>query len=191
MVYDTKRKSLFFVSGARRPKAGNSFAVDYNTTWMYSFANPSAGWVPKDPIPYSANHMSSVTGIDDTGKERHFFLGGQTSNNECCGNHKENYEFDAENEKWIKRADMLVTRGHASSSTRPISCGFIIAAGTTNESGKTSDVSYYNIATDTWTSIGNIPNAINTPICDLRGGYMYCESGYVNGPFSYRRQITV
>lgn len=191
MVYDTKRNSLIFASGAKRPQAGNAFAVDYNNTWMYSFADPSAGWVPKASIPFVANHMSSVTAIDGTGNEHHFFMGGQNSEIECCGNHKEIYEFDAENETWIRRADMPVTRGHAASSTRPISCGFLIAAGTTNEYGKTADVSYYNIPTDAWTSIGNLTNALNTPVCDLKGGYLYCESGWVNVGFSYRRQITV
>ena len=69
MVYDTKRNALYFASGGRRLTPGGYSATDYNTTWMFSFNNPSAGWITKIPIPYAANHLSSVTAIDNTGKE--------------------------------------------------------------------------------------------------------------------------
>ena len=190
MVYDSERDALYFSAGAVRPQAGNADADDYPDTWMYSFDNPSAGWVSKTDIPFLANHMSSVTAKDATGRERHYFLGGQKGEDEYDGNNADNYEWDAQTEAWIERESMLFTRGHAAESTRAIGCGFIIAAGSTNEFGKTSDVSYYDISSDTWTSIGDLPNSINTPICDISGNYLYCESGWVNGNFSYRRQIT-
>ena len=85
---------------------------------------------------------------------------------------------------------MPFTRGHASSSTRAMGCGFIIAGGSTNENGKTKDISFYDITTDTWTKIGELPNAINTPVCDIGvDGYLYCESGWPNGTFSHKRKI--
>jgi hypothetical protein len=30
-----------------------------------------------------------------------------------------------------------------------------------------SDVTFYNIATDTWTKLGDFPNALNTLVCDI------------------------
>lgn len=190
LVYNTQRNALYYSGGAMRPQVGVATAVDYNTTWMYSLNNPSAGWVSKAPIPYTANHMSFVSAKDAAGMERHYFLGGQTSSDECCGNHAENYEWDAVNEIWIKRANMPIARGHAASSTRAIGSGFIIAGGTTNVNGKTTDISYYDIPSDTWTSIGNLTYAINTPVCDMAGGTLFCESGWETGYFSWRRQIT-
>jgi hypothetical protein len=191
MVYDTARDTLYFAAGAQRPIKGNPNADDYNNTWKLSLSNPADGWVSTTPIPIRGNHMSFVTARDATGKERHYFLGGQLSENECCGNIAENYEFDAVDEVWIRRQAMPFTRGHAGSSTRAIGCGFIIAGGTTNGSGKISDVSYYDIPKDEWIRIGDLTLPINTPVCDHNGGYLYCETGRPKDKFSWRRQITL
>jgi hypothetical protein len=191
MVYDSTRNALIFAGGATRPKK-KIFAVDHNDTWVYSFANATAGWVKKANIPFIANHMSSVTAKDITGKEHHYFFGGQMGANETDGNVADNYEWDAQNETWIKQAPMLFPRGHTAASTRAISCGFIIAGGTTNGNGtlnKTKDISYYDIPSNTWTKIGDLPGGINTPVCDIKGGTIFCESGYATGSFSYKNQI--
>lgn len=192
MVHDTSRNALFFSGGAQRPYANNKHAEDYTDTWMYSLANTApGGWVPTTKIPFHGNHMSYVTAKDPFGRERHFFMGGQKGEDEALGNNKDLYEWDAENEQWLRRQSMTFSRGHASSSTRPFGCGFIIAGGTTNEFGMTSDVSYYDIPTNTWTSLGGLPNNVNTPVCDFYGDFLYCQSGYANAKFSYRRQITL
>ena len=191
MVYDSKRNALVYSGGATRPMSGNLFSVDHRDTWMYSFGNISAGWVRKADMPFSGNHISFVTATDATGKERHFFVGGQLGPDEEHGNTNENYEYDAQNDIWIQRQPMPFTRGHAAASTRPIGCGFVVAGGITNEFGMTADVSYYDIPTATWTSIGSLSNSINTPVCVIRGGYMHCETGWSNGIFSWKRQFTL
>jgi len=191
MVFDSTKNELVFASGAVRPVAGKADAVDQNDTWAYSLSNPEAGWIKKADIPYHANHMSFVTAKDENGKERHFFVGGQIDENEYSGNVKMHYEWDSIDEKWIKRADMPFTRGHASSSTRPIACGYIIAGGSTNEFGMTKDVSYYDIPSDMWIKIGEVPQQVNTPVCDIRGEYFYCESGNPWSKLSFRRPIIV
>jgi hypothetical protein len=192
LVYDKQRRALVFAAGAQRPEPGNPEAFDYNTTWMYYFDRPNAGWVRQADIPFLANHMSFVTAVDaNTNQERHYFLGGQVGENEYTGNVVDNFEWDMDRLTWVRRRSMPMTRGHAASSTRAVGCGFVIAAGSTNENGKTADVSYYNVPTDTWTSIGTLPNAINTPVCDIDvvERYMYCESGWATGSFSWRRQM--
>ena len=116
--------------------------------------------------------------------KRHYFLAGQIGENESTGNIKDNYEWDAMNKMWIRRKSMPFTRGHTASSTRAIGGGFIIAAGSTNESGTTSH-----------TVLSLLPKifqlAINTPVCDIAGGYFYCEGGWANGADSYRIKIEV
>ena len=193
MLYDTSRQALFYTAGAQRPFTDSRHADDFSDTWMYSFNNPGLGWtvMVTAQIPFLGNHMSYVTAKDPFGRERHFCLGGQKGENEALGNNKDNYEWDAENEAWFKRQSMPFSRGHASSSTRAIGCGFVIAGGTTNEFNQTADVSYYDIPTDTWTSIGLLPLPINTPVCDFSNGYLHCQSGYANAKFAYRRPIVV
>jgi hypothetical protein len=151
---------------------------DFPDTWMYVLGS-SAGWVKKANIPYLSNHKSYVTAIDNMGKERLFYLGGQKGGNEGNGNVDDNYEYDPVNDRWIAGAKMPFARGHASSSTRAVSCGFIVAAGTRNATGKIKDISYFDIPTNKWTSIGELDGNVNTPVCDIDfvNGYLYCERG--------------
>ena len=185
MVYDTARNALYYTGGVQ------GLTVDFNNTWMYSLDNPSNGWVAKAPIPYAANHLSYVTAKDATGRERHFIFGGQNKENECCTNHADNYEWDAINEVWIQRASLPFARGHAASSTRAIGCGFLTAGGAINSPTgqrlKTNDISYYDIPTDRWMSLGILTTLVKSTVCDLRDGYLYCETG--SGTVSVRRPI--
>jgi hypothetical protein len=187
LIYDKQSRSLVFASGTRKDDPAG-----YNTVWQYSMNNPSNGWVRKAGLPFVADHMSSVTVVDpQTGKERHFFLGGYAGHSRNV----DNVEWDAVQELWIRRQSMPMTRAEASYSTRAFGCGFIIAGGTTNEHGMTGDISYYDLTTDTWTSLGELPRAIAAPVCDISGDYLYCESGwdvgYTASGFSYRRKIVV
>ena len=187
MVYDTASNALILAGGATRTPG----TTDHRDTWKYSFGNPSAGWVKQADLPLLSNHLSYVTVTDDTGKERHYWMGGQSLGNEAIGNHAEVYEYDVQNNVWIQRASMPIPRGHASGSTRAIGCGFIIAGGTSNGTGKTTDVSHYDIPSDTWTKIGDLPNAINTPVCDIKAGTLWCETGNAYSDFSVKTQISV
>ena len=192
MVYDTNCNALFFSGGAQRPYEGYKYAVDYPSSWMLDLSDVASGWVAKADANLLTNHISHVTAKDSFGRERHFWAGGQRGEEEANGNSNRVVEWDALKELWIEREPMALARGHATSSTRAIGCGFIVAGGTTNQYGKTSDVSYYDIPTDTWTSIGNLRTAINTPVCDISSdGYLYCQTGKLKGRFSFRIQITV
>jgi Malectin domain len=191
MFHNTALNAIYYVSGAQRYKNPWLDTLDFNTTWMYSINNPSAGWVRKADLPYAANHMMAVTAKDSDGKERHFAFGGQYRESECCGNYAFNYEYDVMNDKWIRRADMPYPRAHASSSTVPFGCGFIAVAGNTNGGLIISNVTYYSIATDSWTEMGNVPYELNTPICDINRNtnVMYCETGRLWTSRSYKRQL--
>ena len=194
MIYDSDSNTLFYAGGGQRLVAGSKDPVDIDNTWKLSLSNAASGWVASTPFPYRANHLSSVTHTDDRGTERHFFLGGQEREDECCSNIDLNYEFIARTETWVRRASMPIPRGHATSSTRPFGCGFIIAGGSTNSAttkkNRTDDISYYDLPTDTWTmAIGKLPKAGPTPIVDIhRDGYMY----YVTrSPDQSRRRISI
>jgi N-acetylneuraminic acid mutarotase len=191
MIYDTKSNALIFAAGADREQ-GTQDTIDPPTTWMYDFDNKSAGWLQKQDIPYVGNHISFVTAYDGNGKERHYFAGGQIGGDEWTGNLDNNVEWDAENEKWIERKPMPSTKGHAASSTRAIGCGYIMVGGSSNSRrGETDDISYYDIPSDTWIKIGTLPKKMNTPVCDIYDGWLYCESGPAWSKFSYKRELIV
>jgi Kelch motif len=193
MIYDRLRNALYYTGGAQRFTLGSIVATDVNNTYRYSFAAPGAGWIATSPLPYKANHLSYVTHTDAYGRQRHFFLGGQEAQFECCRNVDRVYEFIAASGTWIKRATMPLARGHASASTRPLGCGFIIAGGSINAVNgstvrvKTSDVSYYDLPTDSWMSIGSLPFKGATPLVDIHpNGYMYSSNDQMS-----RRRIAL
>jgi hypothetical protein len=192
MIYDSLRNALYYAGGGQRLTPGSIHPIDSNATWKYSFDNPAVGWVPSTPVPYRANHLSSVTHRDYSGVERHFFAGGQRQEYESQGNLADNFEFIAATETWVRRKSMTLARGHATASTRAIGCGFILAGGSVNSAttakNRTSDISYYDIPTDTWTSIGNLSHNLATPVVDIHpNGYMYFIGGSLR---SLRRRIS-
>jgi len=186
MIYDTASNSLVFAGGAERPDPSHPHAVDYQHTWKLNLGNIGAGWQTMTDIPYLANHMSYVTVRDSTKRERHIFVGGQVGEEEKTGNVSDNYEYDVATDTWIKLADIPIPRGHSSSSTRAMGCGFWMAAGTTNDTGTTKDVSFYDIELNTWTHIGETRNPIKTPVCDFSpySNQMYCETGWSRSFYS-------
>ena len=157
-----------------RPKAGDSHSVDYFDTWTYDLAQGDNGeWVSQDNCPFSGNHIMFTRAYDADGLERFYVMGGQQGEDERYGNIDKIYEFvpskpKGSNQQWIQRANMLVKRGHANSSTRAYGCGLIMVSGTTNRpTGKIDSIHYYDIPTDAWSEIGHLGDAVNTPVCDI------------------------
>ena len=193
MIFDAASRTIFYAGGSIRPITGDRFSVDIDKVWKYTFAPGQNRWVSSTPIPFKANHMSSVTHRDPVTKaERHFFLGGQIGENEHTGNVPDMYEFIVSTETWERRASMPMGRGHAMASTRPIGSGFLIASGSVNTvtstKNRTADISYYNIPTNKWTSIGSVMYGMVTPVIVIdRGGYMHHIDTNAR---SFRRRIS-
>jgi hypothetical protein len=192
MIYDTALNTLFHSGGRQSFDSTNAGTVDVTNTWKYSLDDPSSGWVASTPIPYKANHQSVVMLKNALGQERHFFMGGQEKLYECCQNRADTFEFIARDETWLPRAPMLLARGHATASTKPIGCGWIIAGGSVNSPigklNRTTDMSYYDIPSDTWSFLGNLPFPGATPVVVIASnGYIH----FVNQrPSSRRRRIS-
>jgi hypothetical protein len=167
MIYDTESNHLVYAGGAVRDDANGYGTHDVMDAWKIDLGNLAAGWKNVTNIPHTANHISFVTAKDDMGVEHHFFLGGQDNGDEGNGNHKEVYEYIVPTDTWFRHPDMPYTRGHSGASTDAYGCGFIISGGTTNEFGRTTDILYYHIPSQTWTSIGNLPSEENTPVCSI------------------------
>jgi hypothetical protein len=167
MIYDSATNTAVYAGGAVRDDPHGHGTHDVADAWKIDLGNLAAGWQRVTNMPFKANHLSFVTAKDHEGAERHFFFGGQRNGNEASGNVKEVYEYVVATDAWYRHTDMTLSRGHTSASTMAFGCGFITAGGTTNEYGKTSDISYYDIPSQTWTSIGNLPRKENTPICDI------------------------
>jgi N-acetylneuraminic acid mutarotase len=172
--------------------------LDYPDSWLLPLnSGINATWISKPNLPFLSNHMSYVSAKGDHGVERYFFLGGQLGGNEYNGNRDDLYEYDAVNETWTEWQKMTFPRGHASASTVAVSCGFIVAGGAINSGvdglrQQTSDVSYYDIPSNTWTHIGHLSQNVR-PFCaiDFVNNYLYCETGSLSSKYSSRIRIEV
>jgi hypothetical protein len=122
-------------------------------------------------------------------------IGGQQGENEQQGNQKNMYELIVSTNTWIQRSDMIFERGYFSESTVPYkSCVFIIVAGAVNGKGqkvykRTGDISYYNMITDKWAHIGDYVKNLTTPICEIVGKNLYCQTGPLDSSPSFYREI--
>ena len=195
VVYDSTANALLFGAGAIRPFSGSRYAEDQPETWLYSFDNPTAGWVRKANVIFTANHMQYVSTVDSSGKQRHYFVGGQVGQDEANGNLGDLAEYDFGSDTWTRRTNMPVPRSHANASTRAYGCGFLILSGTTNGQVRTKDISFYDPVADTWTYIGDVPNGLNVPVCVIAvingSDQVLCETGYTNNNYSRRRKIGI
>jgi hypothetical protein len=191
MFYDAGRSKLYYIGGAQRLVQGKSEAVDLNNSWKFDLLQSSAGWVASTSVPYKVNHLSAVTTMFHD-QERHFVVGGQIGEKEVTENLADVFEFFVSNETYVRRASMPFGRSHTTISTRAIGCGFIVAGGSVNSNNgkknRTTDILYYDLPTNSWTSIGNIPMRLATPLVDIHpNGYMY----FVNDRGTSRRRIVV
>ena len=194
LTYSASENKLIFAGGATRPIFGKGKAVDQIDAWAYDLGQGSNGsWVRLADFPYLGNHLGFTKAYDEKGLEHIYFLNGQEGQNQLTGNIKLVYEYSFATSSWIQRKSSTLSRGHSSSSTVAYGCGFIVIAGITNELGQTGDISYYDIPSDTWTSIGNLGDTPNTPVCivykDLNNAdWIHCESPR---GLSKKRQINI
>jgi Kelch motif len=171
LMYDTVRNSLIFATGADEKRFSN---VDHYDVWELALDDIAAGWVSIVPLPYRANHVGATT-VDYQGIEKHFVVGGQHGSQEFVGNYDLAYEFNFVTNAWTQIANIPLPTGHTSSSTIPYkTCGFFIMGGSNNCDCRTSAIYYYDIGTNTWTRIGDLPKAGNTPVCSILGDWLYC-----------------
>lgn len=132
MVHIIEANSLLVASGATRD--GWSL-VDHTNAWLLNLDDTAAGWVSTTDIPIASNHMSATSAKDVNGNWHYYFMGGQKYEDEGKSESNGLYEFIYPGQ-WIERANMPITRGHASESTRNYGCGFLIAGGTENGGGQ-------------------------------------------------------
>jgi hypothetical protein len=188
LFHDMNTNTLTYATGADRPDPNPIHTYDHNDVWILNMSNQSSGWMNTTKIPYKRNHVGSTT-VKYRGVQRHFATGGQKGELESWENTNEMFEWDLTNRLWLNRTKMPEARGHFSSSTMPYSgCGFFIAGGRLN-GPLTPDVSYYDITTNSWTSMGNLTLALNTPICDVAGNFIWCNTGRVGNTFAWRVEI--
>jgi len=135
LLYIEEANSLLWAGGSVRV---GWQVTDYGTAWLLDLNNVGAGWVQTTTKPFASNHLAFTKAKDALGKVRYYVMGGQLKGGEGRSELSDLVEFvynPSGADSWIRRANMMITRGHASSSTHGYGCGFITAGGHTNGGG--------------------------------------------------------
>jgi len=167
VVYEESTNQLIHSFGAYTGK----FADSYDT-WVLDLDNINDGLIEKKSTTFPGNYLAMTNAQDQFGKKCNFFMGGQKGGNESLGNQVHIVDYIPSEDRWEARADMPIAHGHASWSAEPISCGFILMGGTINAKPRTrtTDISYYDIASDTWTAKCSSFSCL----CNLQGLCLLC-----------------
>lgn len=139
MIYIEEANSLLWAGGSTRV---GWQVTDSGRSWLLNLDDLENGWIETATKPFASNHLSFTRAKDGLGNWRYYVMGGQLKGDEGSSELSELVEFvynPEGDDKWIQRADMPITRGHASSSTNKYGCGFIIAGGTSNDDGRVRD----------------------------------------------------
>jgi hypothetical protein len=172
LMHSITRNSLLFATGA--DSKTYSRPVDSYDFWELALDDIEAGWTSRANIPFRSNHVGGVT-VNYQGTEFQYVTGGQDGPRESDGNYAWLYEYNGITDTWRQLTNMTVATGHISASTVPYkNCGFFIMGGCNNVKIKTSAIYYYDIGSDTWTKIGDLPDALNSPVCDILNDEIHC-----------------
>lgn len=174
MVYNAKKNSLFFASGATREGHTFDAPIDHGESYLINLGSLWKGWQPRARILNPRNHMA---GVDING--RYFFVGGQHGRNEDTGNQATLEEYNFEKNFWTARASMPYPVGHISASTVKYGTGFLVIAGVTQKNGlrtKTNSIVYYDVPTAKWYTIGKYSRAAQTPVCGISSNVVFCAT---------------
>jgi Kelch motif len=190
MIYNTKQNSIIYATGADFHSPNPPRQVDWPTVWELDLDYIMNGWKERTNTPYIANHVGTTTVLYQ-GIERHYIVGGQEAHNEYSGQYHYLYEYDANNNDWIQRANLPTGTSHIQSSVFSYKdCGMFVIGGKHNRNQVSKSVLYYDIATNQWYKIGDTPSKISATVCDIMNDTMiYCQSGCIGCNFSWRIQI--
>lgn len=171
MVYIKPINSLFYGGGMRR-KEGRYDGIDMPNTYMLSLDNIKAGWKRKANMPNPRNHMAAATV-----SSRHFFLGGQHSDDEDAGNQATVNEYVYQTNKWFTKAPLPLPLGHIVGSTFAYWNGILTVGGVRNGRKQISNIYYYRVDSNSWTLVGHYPRSVQSPICGLSNLSIHCTTG--------------
>lgn len=166
---DGKLHHISGTNAARTKDLGDHYVLDLK--------NLDAGWKTMAPLPTPRQHAgSAVFG----GKI--YYIGGQTGHDSKLTTKKDVHRYDPATDKWTKMADMPAPegtngRGHISSSVIVADNRLVVLGGETSHGHRTSMVSAYTPATNTWQNLTPLPAARYSGVTGFLGGNIYYTGG--------------
>ncbi|WP_187264805.1 malectin domain-containing carbohydrate-binding protein, partial [Pontibacter beigongshangensis] len=171
---------LEYVNGKLHHIAGTNQArtLDLGNHYVLDLDNLGAGWATKAALPTPRQHAGSAVY-----EGKIYFIGGQTGHDSKLFTSKDVHRYDPVTNNWAQMADLPVPtgtsgRGHISSSVIVIGDRVLVLGGeTVHSTGRTSMVSAYMPATNSWNNLTSLPSSRFSGIAGNLNNIIYYSGG--------------
>jgi len=166
---DGKLHHISGTNAARTKDLGDHYVLDLN--------NLDAGWETLAALPTPRQHAGSAVF-----EGMIYYIGGQTGHDSKLTTKKDVHRYDPATDSWTKMADLPAPegtngRGHISSSIIVANDRLLVLGGETSHGHRTSMVSAYTPATNTWGNLTSLPAARYSGVAGFLGGNLYYTGG--------------
>ncbi|MFT3784992.1 MAG: kelch repeat-containing protein [Tepidisphaeraceae bacterium] len=161
-------RKLYYFGGSTASRA------DVADMWSLDLDNTAAGWTTRASMPAPRNHFGSavVNGMI-------YAVAGQTLQDANSVFHNEVYRYDPTSNAWTTVAPIVSpARSHANASTFTHNGRIYVMGGEAANGVALADVDVYNPATNSWSSLNNLPRAITAGVAVSAGNYVLFSTGY-------------
>jgi N-acetylneuraminic acid mutarotase len=147
--------------------------IDVGDHIYVDLSNPGGGWHSAPAMPTPLDHFATAI---VNGKI--YCLGGEFGHDKLHLQHADVQIYDPINKTWSTGANMPTPKSHTEASTfvRP-NGHIVVAGGQTANFTETDEVVEYNPDTDSWTTIGRLPRALEGPVVQQIGDTVIVTSG--------------
>ena len=145
-------------------RVGGHYVLDLDDT--------DAGWQTAASLPVPRSHMGYV---ESGGKI--YAVVGQTGNDAGLTTRTNVHVYDPATDEWTALAGAPRAVSHVSSSTIALGGRILVFGGETDHEDPTAGVMAYDIATDTWDTLNNLPAARFSGVARAIDGIIYFTSG--------------
>jgi N-acetylneuraminic acid mutarotase len=155
--------------------------VDVSTHIVLNLDNLAAGWQTAPDLPVALDHFSTAI---VNGKI--YCFGGEVGHDKQHLQHADVQIYDPIAKSWSRGANMPTPKSHNEASTFVTPDNkVIVAGGQIANFGETDEVVQYDPASDSWTTIGKLPRALEGPVVQQIGDTIIVTSGNPGtGPIS-------
>jgi N-acetylneuraminic acid mutarotase len=142
--------------------------------WTLDLTNASATWQTSTPLPFSRNHMD---GVVLNGKI--YAIGGQPGTDDSNPSRDVLVWDPADPSHWTAAASLPDARSHATATV--IDGRIVLFGGTVVNDAPIASVIAYDPATNSWSSLNDLPGPRLAPSGGLVGNQIIITGGYDRG----------
>ncbi|MEM8875631.1 MAG: kelch repeat-containing protein [Planctomycetota bacterium] len=124
--------------------------------WFLDFDNVEAGWQEAAPLPRAADHSGQLL-ADTPDGTRWFIFGGEHGHGVSYVQHKEVFAYDFDRDVWERKTDMPEAGSHFEGNVFFYAGKVWLLGARGNANTRLTNIWSYDLATDRWTTHGELP----------------------------------